>query len=111
MSSSIDDRDDVERRRWCWWSGLAAVRACAEHREVSNVCHEALIPFELLDQRSDRVGRDLRDRAADATDQMDVLGSRGRVVGRRAMAEVRVLDQAELLEQLQRAVDRGDVDG
>ena len=42
-------------------------------------------------------------------DDVDVLVL-GRAVGRRAVAEVGVPDEAELLEQLERAVDGGDVD-
>ena len=43
-------------------------------------------------------------------DQVEVLVVGHRVVGRRAVAEVGVADQAELLEHLERAVDRRDVD-
>ena len=43
-------------------------------------------------------------------DQVHVVVAVGEVVGRRAVPEVGVADQAQLLQQLQRPVDGGDVD-
>ena len=61
-----------------------------------------------LRQGLQRVDVDLVDRAAVMTDQVDVLVL-GRRVRRRAVPEMGVLHDAELLQQVQRAVDRGDV--
>ena len=65
---------------------------------------------QLVGERLAAPAVDLLDRAADPADQVDVLVLADGVVGRRAVRQVRVGDQAELLEQLQRAVDGGDVD-
>ena len=58
---------------------------------------------------STSVGLGVDDRAAGVADHVDVVVL-GRPVGRRAVPEVGVPHQAELLEQLERAVDGGDVD-
>ena len=77
---------------------------------MTNVGNKALIPFELVDEGRDGLGRDLVHGAAVSADQMHVL-RRGRGVVRGcAMAEVGVLDEAELFEELERPIDRRDVD-
>ena len=76
-----------EDRRW-----LASTRSRVAQRSSSDI----------------RVNRD--DAVAIPADQVEVLVVGDRVVRRRAVAEVRVPDQAELLEDLERAVDGGDVD-
>ena len=61
------------------------------------------------DQRVEQLTRDLLDAAADVAHQVHVLVLVDRVA-RRAVAQVGVPHEPEPVEQVERAVDRGDVD-
>src|SRR5580658_71400 len=92
--------------------GGPAFRAAAEDGEMADVGLEAVALFQPGDQRADRVRADLGHPAAVAADQVHVVGVGGQVVGGRTVldVEVRVDDQADLLKQLEGAVDGGDGD-
>lgn len=83
--------------------------AAAEYGEVRAIEHEPVVgeqsSRERLDQR--RVGVD--DRAAGVADDVDVFVL-GRSVRRRAVPEMRVPHEPDLLEQFKRSVDGGHVD-
>src|SRR3954447_16456590 len=89
---------------------LGAVLAEPEDAQVAVVGPEP----ELADQRPegilDPVPPDARDLVAPAADGVGVLVAGCRVVGRRPVGEVRVPDQAELVEELEGSVDGGEVD-
>jgi len=87
----------------------AAVRAGAEDREVAGVDGEPVLGRDAAHGRLDELDRDLFDAAALAADEVEMVGVVSRVVGRRAVAQVRVRHQAELLEELEGPVDGGDV--
>src|SRR5581483_10038465 len=91
-------------------SAGAAFLAAAEDGEVAHVGLEAVPLVEGGDQGTDRVRADLGDPAAVAADQVHVVGVGGQVVRGRAVPEVGVRDHADLLEQLERAVNGRDVD-
>lgn len=76
---------------------------------MPDVHREAPVPVECLGQRREQLERRLGDPAAVAADQVDVLVFADTVVGRRAVRQVRVGNQAEFLQQLQRPIDRGDI--
>lgn len=61
------------------------------------------IPREAVRER----GRALLDPAAVATDEVDVVGMLGQVIARRPVVEMGVADHGQLLERLERAIDRG----
>ena len=88
----------------------SAVGAAAEDRQVAYVGLEAVPFVQGGDQGTDCVRADLGDPAAVPADQVHVVGVGGQVVGRRPVMEVGVGDHADVLEQLERAVDGGDVD-
>ena len=71
---------------------------------------EPVLFVERFHQRCRGLGRQLGNPAAVAADQVDVLGLGREVVAGRSVAQVGVADEAELLEQFQGPVDRGDVD-
>ena len=62
------------------------------------------------DQAGHRRGLQLRDPLAFPADQVHVLGLGGQVVPGCAVAQVRVADQADLLQQLQCPVDGREID-
>ena len=70
---------------------------------------ETVFFVESGNQRRDRVGGYLGDAAAFRADQVHVLGFGGQVVAGRAVTEVGVRHQAELLEQFECPVDGGNV--
>ena len=76
---------------------------------MADVGYEALLGTEPVDEPGHDGRRLVRHPTTLATDQVDVLGLRRGMVGRRTVAEVGMLDEADLLEQLQRAVHRRDV--
>src|SRR6266511_5499868 len=80
-----------------------------EECDVPDVHREAALRSEPLHQVGDQPGGLLHHVTATAADKVQVF-ILGRVVRRGAVVKVGVPDQAELLEQLQGAVDRGDVD-
>ena len=74
---------------------------------VRDVCAEATGGRHPGDElRGDRDGH-LVDRVAAEADEVDVVGVPGQVEGGRAMVEVGVRDQTELLEGFERTVDGG----
>jgi 4-amino-4-deoxychorismate lyase len=77
---------------------------------VSDVELEAAVSCQLVGERREHLGRDLRDTAAGPADEVRVLLLADRVVGGRAVREVRVGHQPELFEQFQCPVNCGDVD-
>jgi hypothetical protein len=87
-----------------------AVSAAPEHGQVCHVGLEALPLVQRRDQRPDGVRAHLADLPAVLADQVDVVGVAGQVVGRRAVVQVRVGDKAEVVQELEGAVDRRDVD-
>src|SRR2546421_3363831 len=95
----------------CGVSGLTgALGAPAEDREVLHVGLEAEGRAQLAGERCrDRDVR-LQHGAAVPADQMHVVVPVGQVVRGRAVPQMRVADQPQLLKQLQRAVDGRDVD-
>ena len=76
---------------------------------MPDVDEEGVVLLEGLGERAQQIGRDLGDVTADPADEVDVLLLPHRMVGGCPVREVGVGDEAELLEQLQRPVDRGDV--
>src|ERR1700759_252629 len=91
-------------------AGGAAVGAAAEHGQVADVGIEPLLGLQGRNQRPGHVRADLGDLPAAPADQVHVVGVLGQVVGGGAVPEVGVADHAQLFQQLQRAVDGGDVD-
>ena len=91
-----------------WSSGTSL--AAAEDREVPTSVSKPCCSRSRPDQRVGHVDVGLGHRAAVAADQVEVVVAGRRVVGRRTVTEVGVGDQAELLEQLEGAVDGRDVD-
>ena len=83
--------------------------ALAVDREVADIRLEPMVFIQGAHQGAYRVRGNLGDAAAAGADQVDVVGFRGEVVAGGAVPEVRVGDQAQLLQQFQRAVDGGDV--
>ena len=65
---------------------------------------------ERLVSGADRVPAGLVDLPAVLADQVHVARVAGQVIRRRAVVQVGVGDEAEAVEQLERPVDRGDVD-
>src|SRR5689334_2397791 len=86
------------------WSAAGA--AGAEDGQVPDVRHEAVRRVELLEERLQHRGPHRDHVAAAAADHVEVLVTAHRVVGRGAVTQVGVADQAELLEHLEVAVDR-----
>jgi hypothetical protein len=86
-----------------------AVGALAEDREVRAVHLEPPLAPQPLGQGPHQVRRRVRHAAAAVTHHMHVVVSSW-AIHRGAVAEVRVFDQADLLEQFQRAVDGGEID-
>src|SRR5215469_3091868 len=87
----------------------AAFAAGAEHGQVPHVGLEPVLGVQRRDQGARGLGGQLGHPATLAADQVHVLRLRREMVAGRAVPEVGVGDQAELLEQLERAVDRGEV--
>src|SRR6201996_44130 len=90
--------------------GRAAVGAAAEHGQVTDIGLESLVGLQGRNQRPGHVRADLGDLPAAPADQVHVVGVLSQVVGGGAVPEVGVGHHAQLFEQLQRAVDGGDVD-
>jgi 4-amino-4-deoxychorismate lyase len=88
---------------------VPAGRAPAEHGEMGPVEDEALLLEQPALQRGHQIGRRVDDGLACVADDVDVFVLR-RTVGRGAVIEVRVPDDAEFLEQFEGAVDGGEVD-
>src|SRR4051794_12571051 len=89
----------------------AAVPTPAEHSEVAYVDSEASLRGKPADDLGKHRAVGLLHPAAVAADQVHVIVVTCDRVRRRAVTEVRVLDEPELLEELQRAVDGRDVHG
>src|SRR5215469_15468132 len=87
----------------------AAFAAGAEHGQVPHVGLEPVLGVQRRDQGARGLGGQLGHPAALPADQVHMLRFGREVVARSAVPEVSVGDQAELLEQLEGAVDRGDV--
>src|SRR5260370_9830360 len=68
-----------------------------------------MLAIERAPQAAHGFRGDFRHLSAVPADEVHMIGLGREVIGRSAVAEVGVGDQAELLEQLERAVDRGDV--
>src|SRR5260370_23328566 len=68
-----------------------------------------MLAIERAHQAAHGFRGDFRHLSAVPADEVHMIGLGREVIGRSAVAEVGVGDQAELLEQLERAVDRGDV--
>src|SRR5690606_18602908 len=85
---------------------LGAVRATALHGQVPDVRREPAVALQRLDERRHDVRVDLAHLAAPGAHEMRVIRAARRVVRGSAVPEVRVCDQLERLEQLERAVDR-----
>ncbi len=77
---------------------------------MAHVGLEAVLGIEGAHQRADRGRLKLDDRAAGAADQVHVLGVGGQVIAVRAVPEMGVGDQPDLLEQLQGPVNGGKVE-
>src|SRR5258708_805627 len=88
----------------------AAPGAPAEDGEVRYVGLETLLLVQRRDERLDCLWPDLAHAAAVLADEMHVIAVTGQVVRGRAVIEVVVSDQPEVVEQFQRPVDRRDVD-
>src|SRR5260370_8899674 len=87
----------------------AAAVAAAEHGQVTDVGLEPMLATERAHHAPHGFRGDFRHLSAVPADEVHMIGLGREVIGRSAVAEVGVGDQAELLEQLERAVDRGDV--
>ena len=77
---------------------------------MPEVNEERVLPLERRGERVEKVRGDLADVTAVTADEVYVLLLADGVIRGRAVGQVRVGHQAEFLEQLQRAVDGGDVD-
>ncbi len=87
-----------------------ALRAGTEDGQVANIGLEAKLRIQGPDQGSDSRRVELDDRAATAADEVDMVGVGGQVIPVRTVPEMRVRDQADLLEQLKGSVDGGEID-
>src|ERR1700750_277549 len=87
-----------------------AVGAAPEHGQVRDVRLEPVPRVERPGERRDLVRAGFVDLPAALADQVYVAGVAGQVVRGRAVVQVRVGDEAEAVQQLQRPVDGGDVD-
>src|SRR3954471_1017836 len=90
---------------------VLTLHTLAEDRQVADVDDEPLLLAQPVRERSDHLWVNGDDAVTIPADQVEVLVVADRVVRRGAVGEVRVSDQAELLEDLEGAVDRRDVDG
>jgi len=77
---------------------------------MPEVDQERVLPLERRGERVEQFRGDLADVTAVAADEVYVLLLADGVIRGRAVGQVRVGHQAELLEELQRAVNGGDVD-
>src|SRR5258708_17519071 len=93
---------------------LARARAApggpAEEGEVRYVGFGSVLLVQRRDERLDCLWPDLAHAAAVLADEVHVIAVTGQVVRGRAVIEVVVSDQPEVVEQFQRPVDRRDVD-
>src|SRR5512138_2957585 len=80
----------------------SAMAAYAEQRDVTHVDQKGLVPLQRLGQSLEQLRRDLADVAAAAADQVDVGLVEHSVIRRSAVRQVRVGDQSQLFQQLQR---------
>src|SRR5690606_24053829 len=87
-----------------------AIPAGAEQGEVPDVGLESAVDRQPLDQLGGDRRLNLGDGPAPSAYQMNVVGFGGRVVRRRAVAEMRVAHQTELLQQLETPVHGREVD-
>src|SRR4051794_18616105 len=87
-----------------------ALLTTAEDGQVPDVHDEAVVAAQRLAQRREHLWVNRDDAVTIPADQVEVLPLAHRVVRRGPVVEVRVPDQAELLEHLQGPVDRRDVD-
>ena len=81
-----------------------AVGAQAEDSEMPDIGQESLMLLKRSDKWPDGCLVHFGNPFAPAADQVYMLGVLGEVVGRRPVGQMTVLDEAKLLEQLQRAV-------
>lgn len=84
------------------------VTALTEDGEVRPIEHEAAIGTKSRSERIDQVGRGVDNVAARMTHDVDVIVVGGSIGGC-SVAEMGVLDHSDLLEELQRPVDRRQV--
>jgi hypothetical protein len=77
---------------------------------MADIGLEAILGVQGPDQRSDSRRVELDDRAATAADKVDVLRIRRQVIPVRSVPEMGVRDEADLLEQLEGAVNGGEID-
>ncbi len=77
---------------------------------MPEVDQERVLPLKRRGERVEKVGGDLADVTAVTADEMYVLLLADGVIRGRAVGQVGMGHEAEFLEQLQGAVDRGDVD-
>ena len=90
---------------------VSTPRSVAEDGQVTDVDHEALLARGAARRAARaRQGQPRSTRVAIPADQVEVLVVGDGVVRRGAVGQVRVAHQAELLEHLEGAVDRRDVD-
>src|SRR3954465_8974405 len=103
-ATAIPGRPDMVR------ASPPAGRADTEDGEVTGVDGEPVLGRDPAHRTLDDLCRHLLDASALPADEVEVVRVVGGVVGRRAVAEMGVGDEAELLEQLERAIDGRDVD-
>ncbi len=91
------------------WSAGAAGGAVAGDGEVVRVRLEAVVRTEAAGDRLEHVGGKVDHDAARLTDRV-VVRLVGEVIGGRAVTEVHVLNEVDLLERFERAIDRRSMD-
>jgi len=89
---------------------LLTAGALAEDGQMTEVGLEVIALAQPLRQRSSHLRVNRRDPLTLPADDVEMLPAGGRVVRRAAVTQVGVPHQAELLEELQVAVDRREVD-
>lgn len=77
---------------------------------MTAVEHETMLGEDPLGHRGKQIGRCLDHLSTPVANQMHMFVVTRRI-GRRAVTEMRVVDQTQLLQQVQRPVHGGDVDG
>src|SRR5262245_5232731 len=76
---------------------------------MTDIDQERVLALERVGQRRQLLGGNLHHVTAAAADEVDMLLGPNRVVGGCAMGEMSVGDQPQLLQQLQGAIDGGDI--
>lgn len=78
-------------------------------RDVRDIGGESVLVSKPLDEPFSDLGIYAQDRAAAIADQMDMDVLVYRVIRGRAVADMRMGDESDVLEDLQGAIDRGQV--